>query len=494
MPGSLAERATKLLLVVSTAAAIALHLFVDPAAGPLLQALTATSFVAAFACARVWRARAIGVVAALAPVAPVILAAIVRVDALNLFSTVSLAALFGAMLPNLALDRWTLPRSWRAPLAIWGLTLALAWPVMIVREAGLRLGALRDTGALDSWALLSTPQVESCILYSAITQLVALLWLDVMCAEGQNADARLHPGVHGLWIGATAASVVAVYQGLVDISFLSGGPWPGLQRAAGTLLDANAYGAIAALAGPVAFVSIPHLRIRHTRITQGAVLAINWAGAWMSGSRTGLLCGAFGTVALVYQLARANRGNSTAGRESTSLLAGVVAIVLVLIMNLLRSRTGRAWRALRGHEVVAEALGIDVARYKLLAFVISSMITALAGALFAYFRHFVSIDAFSLYLTIQYVAMTIVGGMGSLLGALLGAAFVVLLPYVIETAASVLPSRIGDLVFALNYAAFGVVMILFLLFEPEGLIGIWRRIVSYIRLWPFKQTLRGGGS
>jgi branched-chain amino acid transport system permease protein len=172
---------------------------------------------------------------------------------------------------------------------------------------------------------------------------------------------------------------------------------------------------------------------------------------------------------------------------------GTAAFVLLVILNLLRSRTGRAWRALRGHEVVAAAMGIDVARYKLLAFIISSMITAVAGALFAYFRHFVSIDAFSLYLTIQYVAMVIIGGMGSLLGAFLGAAFVVLLPYVIEAGASALPSRLGDLIFALNYAAFGVVMILFLLFEPQGLIGIWRRIVGYFRLWPFKQTIRSGG-
>ncbi len=172
---------------------------------------------------------------------------------------------------------------------------------------------------------------------------------------------------------------------------------------------------------------------------------------------------------------------------------GAAALVLLGIINLLRTRTGRAWRALRGHEVVAAAMGIDVARYKLLAFVISSMITAVAGALFAYFRHFVSIDAFSLYLTIQYVAMVIIGGMGSLLGAFLGAAFVVLLPYVIEAGASALPSRLGDLIFALNYAAFGVVMILFLLFEPQGLIGIWRRIVAYFRLWPFKQTMRSSG-
>ena len=94
---------------------------------------------------------------------------------------------------------------------------------------------------------------------------------------------------------------------------------------------------------------------------------------------------------------------------------------MLLCLNLLRARTGEAWRAIRAHETVAEALGIGIAGYKLLAFVISSAITAVAGALFAYYRGFVSVEAFSLFLTIQYVAMIIIGGMGSLLG-LLGAA------------------------------------------------------------------------
>ena len=102
--------------------------------------------------------------------------------------------------------------------------------------------------------------------------------------------------------------------------------------------------------------------------------------------------------------------------------------------------------------------------------------TAVAGALFAYYRNFVSIDAFSLYLTVQYVAMIIIGGMGSISGALLGAGFVILFPYAIEAVAALLPGRFSNLVFALNYAAFGVVMILFLLLEPAGLIGIWRRV------------------
>ena len=151
---------------------------------------------------------------------------------------------------------------------------------------------------------------------------------------------------------------------------------------------------------------------------------------------------------------------------------------LLISVNLRRSRTGRAWRALRERDVVAGALGIDVQRYKLLAFVVSSTMTAVAGALFAYYRNFVSIDAFSLYLTVQYLAMIIIGGMGSIAGALLGACFVILFPYAIEAAATLLPARFGNGVFALNYAAFGVIMILFLLLEPSGLIGIWRRVKS----------------
>ncbi len=178
------------------------------------------------------------------------------------------------------------------------------------------------------------------------------------------------------------------------------------------------------------------------------------------------------------------------------ILLGSAALTLLLCVNLMRSKTGRAWRAIQTHETVAEALGISVARYKLLAFVISSSITAVAGALFAYYRGFVSVEAFSIFLTIQYAAMVIIGGMGSLLGALLGALFVTLFPYLIETVLLKLPGaqRYAGEVFAVNYAAFGLVMILFLVFEPLGLVGIWRRIQSYFVLWPFKhRPLAGSG-
>lgn len=170
-------------------------------------------------------------------------------------------------------------------------------------------------------------------------------------------------------------------------------------------------------------------------------------------------------------------------------LLAAAAGTLLLSLNLLRGRTGRAWRAIRDHETVAEALGINVPIYKLAAFVVSSSLTAVAGALFAYYRGFVSVEAFSLFLSIQYVAMVIIGGMGSMLGALLGAGFVTLFPYLIEylLARLPVPPQFAEQVFAVNYAAFGLVMALFLMFEPGGLVAIWRRVRNWFALWPFKK-------
>jgi branched-chain amino acid transport system permease protein len=174
------------------------------------------------------------------------------------------------------------------------------------------------------------------------------------------------------------------------------------------------------------------------------------------------------------------------------LLTASIATVL-FSLNLLRAKTGRAWRAIHAREPVAEALGIDVRRAKLSAFVVSCTLTSIAGCLFAYYRGFVSAEAFSLFVTIQYVATVIVGGMGSILGALLGTVFVVLFPYAIEAAMTALglAERLSSVVFAVNYAAFGLAMILFLVFEPQGLVGIWRRVQAWFLLWPFKQRPLG---
>jgi O-antigen ligase/polysaccharide polymerase Wzy-like membrane protein len=331
-----AERLSKTATLAAIALALPLHLWVDPAVGWTLRVVAVIAFIAAVMCGRRWGSTTVAVATGAGPILPALLAASVHVAAINAFYTVWLAALFGALLPLTPCNRWELPRPWRILLGVWALTLSLAWPVLIVREAGLRLGTLRDTGALDSWAYLNTPQVESWILHVVLAQLVALLWLESLYLEtamGRPAEPDAPPrAIHGLWIGASIASLVAIYQGTVNMAFLSGGIWPGLRRAAGTLLDANAYGSVAALAGPIAFVSIPYLRIRHTRVAQAAVLALNWAGAWMSGSRTAVVCGAIGTLLLVYELLRAGRRDDSA-RETPSLLAGVAVVVLILAIG-----------------------------------------------------------------------------------------------------------------------------------------------------------------
>lgn len=173
----------------------------------------------------------------------------------------------------------------------------------------------------------------------------------------------------------------------------------------------------------------------------------------------------------------------------------LVADVLLVVfsLNLVRSKTGRAWMAIRDRDVAAEALGIKLSSYKLSAFVMSSVLTSIAGCFFAYYRGFVSVEAFSLLMTIEYVAMIIIGGLGSILGAIFGTIFVVLLPYIIETMVEALhvPTRLTTYMFSINHVIFGLIMIIFLVLEPNGLVGIWIRIRNYFILWPFKHKPLG---
>jgi branched-chain amino acid transport system permease protein len=172
-------------------------------------------------------------------------------------------------------------------------------------------------------------------------------------------------------------------------------------------------------------------------------------------------------------------------------LLSAAALSWLISANLLRTKTGRAWRAIRSNETAAEALGIPVARYKIIAFVITSSMTAVAGALFGYYRGFVGVDAFPIFVAIQYAAMVIIGGMGSLIGAVLGAAFVTLLPYLIEYLLFLLPGaqNAENTLFAINYAAFGAVMMIFLVIEPGGLAGLGRRFfLRYLSRQPVSRS------
>jgi branched-chain amino acid transport system permease protein len=168
-----------------------------------------------------------------------------------------------------------------------------------------------------------------------------------------------------------------------------------------------------------------------------------------------------------------------------------VVLALVATMNLVRSRIGRAFIAIRDHDIAAEIIGVNIFRYKLLAFAISSFYAGVTGVLYTYYQGIANYEQFQIVTSIDYLAMIIVGGLGSVLGSVFGAAFVTLLPiairYAMEASGGLLFSEaaVRNLIPNLRLVLFGMLIIFFLVVEPEGLNRLWRNIRNYFRIWPF---------
>jgi len=165
-----------------------------------------------------------------------------------------------------------------------------------------------------------------------------------------------------------------------------------------------------------------------------------------------------------------------------------VVAMFLLGTNLLRSRDGRAFVAVRDHYLSAEIMGINLTKYRILSFGISSFYAGVGGALFGHYLGFVSAEGFTILLSIQFLGMIIIGGLGSVMGALMGTAFMVLLPEVMEGGVHLIGSGSPELTQALAYIkemAIGLAIILFLIFEPDGLAHRWKMIKAYWKLYPF---------
>ena len=170
------------------------------------------------------------------------------------------------------------------------------------------------------------------------------------------------------------------------------------------------------------------------------------------------------------------------------LTLGLVAVLALAAKNMVRSRLGRAWMAVRDMDVAAEVIGIPMLRTKLLAFSVSSFYCGVAGALWAFaYLGTVEPQAFDLTRSFQILFMIVIGGVGSVLGAFLGAAFIVLLPIFLNvTTHALLPARMsGSLSSNLELIVFGALIIFFLAVEPHGLARLWQIAKEKLRLWPF---------
>jgi branched-chain amino acid transport system permease protein len=197
-----------------------------------------------------------------------------------------------------------------------------------------------------------------------------------------------------------------------------------------------------------------------------------------------------GTDALVVPSAELFGMELSGDRNFYWVIASFAVIAAITATNLFRTGTGRAFIAIRDQDIAAETIGVDPFRYKLLAFAVSSAFVGLAGGLMAYQSLIVTWERFTLDVSILYLAMIIVGGLGSVSGAIYGAAFMIAVPAWIEEVSLDLTTGpfafVSEKLPAVQQLIFGLTIVLFLVFEPRGLARIWQRIKDYFRLWPFR--------
>ena len=162
----------------------------------------------------------------------------------------------------------------------------------------------------------------------------------------------------------------------------------------------------------------------------------------------------------------------------------ITVIVTLGVVNLLRSHTGRAFVAIRDSEISAQSMGIHLAYYKTMSFAISAALAGIGGALYAHQIRFLSPDQFNIIQSIDLLLMVVIGGLGSIHGAFLGAMFLIGLPQAISAMKDFLPDAIGQAP-GLKSVIYGAVLIAFVLFEPLGLYGRWLKIRPWFQLFPF---------
>ena len=171
------------------------------------------------------------------------------------------------------------------------------------------------------------------------------------------------------------------------------------------------------------------------------------------------------------------------------LIMAVTIVMVYLAKNIVRTRAGRALIAIRDNDLAAEIMGINLLRHKLLAFAVSSFYAGVAGALWCYYVLFINVEQFTLMDSIWQLGMIIIGGMGSIMGAIYGVLFIKLLQEGVIASTPLLmgvfPAFKGQMLAASMLIVFGVIVVLFLVFEPRGIAHRWEILKSWYRLWPF---------
>lgn len=345
----------------------------------------------------------------------------------------------------------------------------------------MRIGDFRASYAHDE-ALWPTSAQRRWILVFALLLLLFPLGVNayivsLACILGINV------------IAAAGLNIMTGYTGLISLghaAFMGVGcyctAWLA-QRGVPFFVALPAAGVLAALIGIV--IGIPSLRIKGLYLAV-ATLAAQFLLVYVFKEWESVTGGVSGIDVPFASLA---------GFEFSSdqrlyfLIIPTAALLLVAARNLFRTRVGRAFIAIRDKDISAEVLGINLLHYKLAAFAVGSFYAGIAGGLLGYFYRVITPEFFTLQLSIFFLAAIIVGGMGSILGTILGAVFMTLVPELLRhgvTLAALWSPRATEVLSPLKEVVFGVLIIGFLVFEPHGLIEVWRRVRRTFHLWPFR--------
>ena len=344
----------------------------------------------------------------------------------------------------------------------------------------MRIGTLKETYIADAALFDSRTQKTWLAVAAALLVLFPFMasdyWLYLACLVSINVAS------------SAGLNILTGYTGLVSLgqaAFMGLGAYTVaiLQAKVGTpfLLNILAGGVVAMLGGIV--VGVPSLRVKGLYLAIATIAAsfiahFLFANLQFTGGTGGLSVPPASLFGLPLD---------TSFRLYW-LIVPVTILMLLGAANLFRTRIGRAFIAIRDRDISAEVLGIPLLRYKLLSFGLSSFYAGVAGGLWAYFFRVVTPESFPLLMSIFFLAAIIVGGMGSILGGILGAVFMTMVPELLKLVVDLMPGGASLAVFLspVRLVIFGALIIGFLVFEPLGLAEMWRRTRRFFHLWPFK--------
>lgn len=360
---------------------------------------------------------------------------------------------------------------------------------MFHREAGV----FKTTYAADM-ALYPLPIARGATIAVAIAVLLLPFVLHALAGElATNYYLSIVNLIFIAIVGALGLNILVGYTGQISIghaAFMSVGAYTAANLAVKFdlpfLITLPAGGLMAAAIG--ALVGVPSLRIKGLYLAI-ATLAGQLIIEWVINHTPAISGGAQASIE-VPKPSLLGYEFKTQGQLYFFLLFFVV-LAIVATLNLVRSRIGRAFVAIRDQDIAAEIIGINIFRYKLIAFAISSFYAGVCGVLYTYYLGIANYEQFQIVVSIDYLAMIIIGGLGSVLGSIFGAIFITLLPILIRVVMENFGAlffdvnTLNNLVPAMRLGVFGALIIIFLVLEPEGLNRLWRNVRSYFRVWPF---------